>query len=210
MFLGLRKKGEILSYYSGWFFWTFGAMMVRDTPIGPGVEGRSPVGLVTHVLLIGLEHVLAVFDPERYPVPGAPHQLDIGSLAVSRNANFFRLTFVPGLCQFGEADSESGYVISLEATMAGHDGELMAWQHANQQRRWLALIRMVDGQCLLLGNPETGLRHTFNRSSATNQGSKLTFSGKDWHPAWALPSIELSELFPDAAFDYSFNLSFDS
>jgi hypothetical protein len=209
LFLRLLKKQEILSYYSGGIFLTFGAMMVLDTPIGPGLEGRSPVGLVTHLLLIALEDVLTVLDPDGYPTD-QPHQLHPNNLLVKPDTVLHRIRFTPGLCQFGEAEADGGYALSIEATLNGYDSRLLAWQHQHQGRRWLALIRQVDEQCWLVGNPELGLGLSFARASAAIQTSKLTLSGQDWHPTWSLPTIDLAALFPDAAFDYSLDLSFDS
>ncbi|UHG93327.1 hypothetical protein [Spirosoma oryzicola] len=150
-----------------------------------------------------------MLDPDQFP-SGVTHQVGVANLLIKPGALVHRLQFGVGMCQFGEADSDGGYVLSLEATLPTSHPELMAWQYKYSQCRWVALIRQIDEQCWLLGNPETGLRYTFNRSIATGQSSKLTFSGRDWHPAWALPTIDLATLFPDAGFDYSFNLSFDS
>ena len=103
------------------------------------------------------------------------------------------------------------YTPTLEVVIPGNPADLIDFLFCNQASRWIAFWEDNNGQGWISGEPENGLRITNTKQSqAELRAFRLTLTSKYLHPTYRLNCTNLADLFPDAAFDYSFDLSFDS
>jgi|GEM_PF-4143748 len=188
-------------------------MTVTEQRFG-GVQGVANAGYVRSVWLLRCVDVLAVLDPSLLPVPNQPMTVSAGGLLVAVDALVTKLLPPTRTARWQQTDvldrAGKTYSLSLTLSLPRPSAALTEYLYRHQAVRWVAFWLDGNGQGWVGGEPDNGLRLTMTQSQAEQNVLGLTLTGKSAHPAWRLETTDLATLFPDAAFDYSFDLSFDS
>lgn len=184
-------------------------MYVTKSNIG-AVEQSPNVGYVTHLLLIDVDDVLGLMDPVRFPNP--QNIIPYGGIMVKPATPVTQLVFGDRSCTFQENSSENvdgiAYNVTIDTILPRGGIQLNTWLNIALQKRYVVLVRDANAQCYLIGEPGSGVRLTSAHALGTADATRLGITARAWHSCWRVAGIELALLFPDAEFDYSFDLSF--
>lgn len=188
-------------------------MAIQEQQIGT-VDGQTGrVGYVARLKLLPLPDVLAILGPDRFMAGQAPMTVSTGGIVVSRSARLNELRMDSTQATFAEVATTDANGVAYALSIQGRavaTADLVAWLDRNQGRRWVALWIDLTGQPYIAGDEERGLLLQYQRNLTERNTIQFTLTGRAVHPAWYLQSFLTADLFPDAAFDYSFNLSFDA
>lgn len=188
-------------------------MLVTEQRYGL-VQGTPNAGFVQSLWLLRTSSVVAVLDPTQLPVVNRPMTVHRSGLLVSVGATVTRLVPPARTSTFGETRvtdrSGTGYAQTLTISLPKPTVELNSFLFKNQGARWVAFWQDGNGQGWIAGEPTNGLRLSTTQVQADANALTLMLTGLSTHPTWRLDSTDLAELFPEAGFDHSFELSFDS
>lgn len=188
-------------------------MLVQEQQFGYS-DRRPNAGFVRAVWLLRCVDVLAVLDPILLPVPGLPMTVSASGVLVGLDAVVTKLLPPPQTAQFEQTDvpdrAGRAFGLTLQLSLPRPTEALSDYLYRNQAVRWVAFWVDGNGTGWVGGEPANGLRLTTAHSQGDLNALGITLTGRSAHPLWRLESTDLATLFPNAAFDYSFDLSFDS
>lgn len=171
-------------------------------------------GFVQQLWLLQATDVVTLLDPETFPVTGKPMTVSKQGVLVEAGAVVTRMVFPYRSATFEQTKSAeiagSYYEPKLQITLPRPTAELDEFMFRYADCRWVAFWMDGNGQGWIAGEPMNGLVMIVTRSQAETNSLRIDLTGRGWHPVWRLESVDLTELFPDAAFDYSFDFSFDA
>ncbi|UHG90116.1 hypothetical protein [Spirosoma oryzicola] len=176
--------------------------------------GEPNAGYVRALWLLRAADVLNVLSPQELPVAGQPLTVSKAGLLVRTGAMLSRIKPMTKTATFEEpGDTEAAgsvYAPQLQIPMPKPSPAFDQYLSRYAATRWVVFWVDYNGQGWLAGEPDNGLRLTTSRLQGATNGLLLTFTGRSYHPAWRLESTEPEVLFVNSAFDFGFNLSFDS
>ncbi|UHG93380.1 hypothetical protein [Spirosoma oryzicola] len=176
--------------------------------------GQPNAGFVRAAWLLRAADVAAVLSPQQYPVAGQPQTVSKAGLLVRNGALLSRLQLPAKTATFDEASSRElagmTYVPTLQFPLPRPSAAFDDYIARYASARWVVFWADYNGQGWIAGDPANGLRLGVTRLQGATNGIQLTFTGRSAHPIWRLESTDPEVLFAGSAFDFGFNLSFDS
>ncbi|KAB7728010.1 hypothetical protein F5984_19845 [Rudanella paleaurantiibacter] len=171
--------------------------------------GDANSGFVRELWLLRERDVLELLMK---PTPGIPLTVPSSALVVNVGALLTHLV-PPTRSATAEVSATTGnragvvYESRIELTLPKPGEPLLRYLYEQRHERWLVIFRDYNAQAWLAGVPGNGLRMGLTTSTST---LRLSLAGRNDLPFLPLETADPAALFPDAAFDYSFDLSFDS
>ncbi|GAB3802986.1 hypothetical protein GCM10028819_32190 [Spirosoma humi] len=176
--------------------------------------GQPNAGFIRTLWLLRAVDVVDVLEPHQLPVAGQPHTVSKSGLLVRVGSKLSKLSLPAKTGTFDESSLREAagtvYTQTLQLPLPRSSAALDHYLGQNAVHRWVAFWIDYNGQGWLAGRPDNGLRLTTTRLQAASNGIQLTLVGKSHLSIYRLEGTDPAVLFPDSAFDFGFNLSFDS
>ena len=181
-------------------------------------EQSTNAGGIRRLKLLPESAVMAVLDPVQFPNVLPFPTMPICNIVLRSNAIVTEFALLPSMSGFSVAHQRTvygdEYAVEVGWQVPKQRAEVLGWCIQNIGSRWVALLEDRNGLCYVVGDIENGLELTYAAHSGeqATSANKTAFklAGRLNHQPWLLETIESSALFKDAAFDYSFDLSFDA
>lgn len=188
-------------------------LMISEQVLGSSAPLLN-AGHVRRLRLLRKQDVLGVIDPVRHVGLGGSYEIPAAGLMAALDATVYLPQVQPRTIRFSETptDSEQGlaYEQSLSMDVPNPSPELLAWLLTHNRTEWLLVWEDYNDTAWLSGTEENGLRMLWSRSVASQNALVITWTGRLPLPSFVVAGFEPAELFPDSAFDYSFNFDFAS
>ncbi|WP_155296289.1 hypothetical protein [Spirosoma rigui] len=187
-------------------------MTIQEQKVGTWA-GFPAVGFVARLKLVPADQVVNLLTPDQLPTPGKPFTVNKAGILVEVGTTVYELNLRPAQTTFKQDEivdvNGTSYALSIEADVPTSP-DLVKFLQLNRARRWLAIWIDLTGQAYVAGQANKGFTLTHQRSLTSINSTQLSLRARCLNPTWYLESFLSSELFPDAAFDHSFAISFDS
>jgi hypothetical protein len=174
----------------------------------------SNAGGLRRLRLLPESAVVDVLDPVRFPNTLAYPTVPVGNLLLTDSTTTeFVLPPVPAGFSVTHSTTVYGdeFAVSILFRIPRQRAELVGWLSRNLGRRWIVLAEDRNGLISILGDVDNGLVLTTALATgdqATGQNSiGFELTGRISHAPWL---AEQWTMFPEGAFDFSFDSSFDS
>ncbi len=180
-----------------------------------GVVGIQPnAGFVRQLWLLRCSDVVNLLDPFSFPFSNRIMTVSKSGLLVTAGSLLTKLVPSTRTATFEEPTSldRAGliYQPAISLAIPKATAALQQFLYLNALSRWVVFWIDYNGQGWVSGQPDNGLRLVTTPVQGEQHALRLSLSGRLCQPSWRLESTNPELLFPDAAFDFSFDLSFDS
>lgn len=170
-------------------------------------EGLANAGGIRRVRLVNRRAVVSL------AVPMDSVLLPAGALVVTGRVDLTDIAFAPGRCrlQVVHEDTVNGikYRVELSMEVPRWSMAFQDWLGQNARTTWLAAIEDANGQCWLLGHPDSNgleMRSTVETGGKRSEQNRvsLSFRREQSSPVLAMSGIDAYYLYPiDFSFDFS-------
>lgn len=170
----------------------FARMLVTQTQIG-SICGVPSSGYVAQLFLLAADDLLYLAEPTA--------DLLCMQVLAKVGAELIELPLRPKSCTYTETTGTNAdgtvYNVQLQLNYPTNQNQnIITWANANRRRRWVALLKTANGENLIVGEVDNGLRLSIGRGSFIGIG----LSGQFSHPLWQLPTIDMNSIFSGATF----------
>lgn len=176
-----------------------------------GTETNS--GYIHELILIDINDVEYFNDPDMEADPSYVYKIKNENIGVRGEAIIYKMKFRSKGCTFSETQSliPEGQVFQLAIAwdFAKNKEDILNFLWQNKVKRWLAIFTDTNGTSYVAGDMDNGLFLTMGRSISAQNMITLQLSGRSWHPAFFIESIDAIG-FADAQFTNAFSLDFKS
>ena len=180
-----------------------------------GVVSIQPnAGYVRQLWLLRCADVVKLLDPFSFPASNRLMSVSKSGLLVTPGSLLTKLVPSARTATFEEPTTADRagllYQPSISLAIPKARAALQQFLYLNAVSRWVAFWVDYNGQGWVSGQPDNGLRLITSPVQGEQHALRLSLTGRQVQPTWRLESTSPAELFPDAAFDFSFDISFDS